>query len=77
MQIQEIERMIDESADRHVGVVVRSLKTIYGDDSKFQQARTVVLNAFGNMGFRSEVKLIVRNLLNVSSSSHGGQDETI
>lgn len=60
----EIERVIDETGDRYVGIVIRSLKSIYGEDSNFEQARRVVLNAFGNMGFRSEIKLIVKNIIN-------------
>jgi hypothetical protein len=61
-QEQEIERTINEAGDRANGAAARALKQIFGDDARVELAIKTMMNTFGNLGFRGEIKLLAKNI---------------
>lgn len=59
MTVEQIENAIDESTSRCAGIIIRTIKNIYGDDDDFGLVRRSVLSALGNQGLAAELKRIV------------------
>ncbi|MBY0552948.1 hypothetical protein K2P97_00370 [bacterium] len=54
----QIEKSIDEATSRCAGIIIRTIKNIYGEDEDFNLIRRSVLAALGNQGLSTELKFI-------------------
>lgn len=63
MNVDQIENSIDESTSRCAGIIIRTIKNIYGEDDDFGLVRRSVLAALGNQGLAAEFKRILSGVL--------------
>ena len=54
----QIEKSIDEATSRCAGIIIRTIKNIYGEDEDFNLIRRSVLASLGNQGLSTELKFI-------------------